>query len=50
MDKLGQRIIDDMSTIFVKRVEARELEQRAAQLRREADEMERLLELARCSA
>ncbi|MGY3581391.1 FtsZ-binding cell division protein ZapB [Bradyrhizobium sp. USDA 4341] len=47
MDQLGQRIVDDRATIRAKRLEADELEERARRLRQEADEMERLLQLAR---
>ncbi|MET4187635.1 hypothetical protein ABIB86_000416 [Bradyrhizobium sp. JR1.7] len=49
MDKLGQRIVDDTAEIKAKRREAETLEHRAKQLRREADEIERHLELARRS-
>ena len=48
MDKLGQRIVDDTAEIEAKRTEADVLERRARTLRSEANEMERLLELARC--
>lgn len=47
MDALGKRIIDDTAIIGHKRIEADRLEAEARQLRREADEMERTLELAR---
>lgn len=47
MDALGKRIIDDTATIGQKRLEATRLEAMARQLRREADEIERCLELAR---
>lgn len=47
MDKLGQRIIDDTAEIQRMRGEAQDHESEARRLRQEADEMERLLELAR---
>lgn len=47
MDKLGQRIIEDTATIQRLRGEAQDCESDARRLRQEADEMERLLELAR---
>lgn len=49
MDKLGERIIQDQSEVAKKRSEANQLELQAARLRREADEIERLLNLARAS-
>lgn len=47
MDELGQRIIRDKELIREKRKMAHDLERRARQLRDEANETERLLELAR---
>lgn len=47
MDELGQRIIRDRATILEKRREAYRLQAEAIRLRNEANEMERLLELAR---
>jgi len=47
MDELGERIIRDKATVLEKHKLADELEKQAAHLRREADEIERLLELAR---
>jgi hypothetical protein len=47
MDKLGQRIIRDTATIQRLRGEAQDHESEARKLRQEADELERLLELAR---
>jgi hypothetical protein len=47
MDELGQRIIRDTEAIAAKRDRASQLEAEARKLRRDADEMERLLELAR---
>lgn len=49
MSALGQRIVEDTDKIAEKREAANFYEGKAAQLRREADEMERLLELARRS-
>lgn len=49
MDQLGQRIINDQAAIRQRRDRANELELEAARLRREADEIERLMELARQS-
>lgn len=47
MDDLGNRIIKDNAKIQCKRSEAYDLEKQAKLLREEADELERLLELAR---
>lgn len=47
MDKLGDRIVADKAQIASNRTRADLLERQAAALRREADEIERLLELAR---
>lgn len=47
MDTLGERIIRDEAEIRAKRDEALRLEARVTQLRREANEIERLLDLAR---
>lgn len=47
MDKLGQRIEKDRAAINRKRRSADNYEETAKRLRREADEIERLLELAR---
>lgn len=47
MDKLGHRIIEERAVIEKLRKEATEHEWKARAIRREADEMERLLELAR---
>lgn len=47
MDHLGQRIIRDRETIVTKRAQADSYLLTAARLRREADEIERLLEQAR---
>lgn len=49
MDRLGQRIVDDRSMIDFKRKQADILEREVAKLRRDANEIERLLELARAS-
>lgn len=49
IDTLGQRIVHDKAEIMQKRLEADRLEARALILRREASEIERLLELARHS-
>lgn len=49
MDQLGQRIVKDKAEIMQKRMEADRLEARAQILRREAIEIERLMELARQS-
>lgn len=47
MDELGSRIAKDNAEIQRKRSEAYDLERQAKLLREEADELERLLELAR---
>jgi hypothetical protein len=47
MDVLGSRIIKEREVVSIKRALADKLERDAQQLRREADEIERLLELAR---
>lgn len=47
MNKLGRRIVSDKAAIAAKRFRADALEKEAALLRREADEMERVLELAK---
>lgn len=47
MDELGKRIERDRAEIYAKNAEAERLEHRAKTLRREADEIERLLQLAR---
>lgn len=47
MDALGERIVRDSVTIAERRRMAIDLEKQAAALRREADEIERLLALAR---
>jgi len=47
MDQLGQRIIEDTAKIQHLRGQAQDFEYEARKLRQEADEMERLLELAR---
>ncbi len=47
MDKLGQRIVEDTATIQRLRGQAADCESDAKKFRQEADEMERLLELAR---
>jgi hypothetical protein len=47
MDELGNRIIADEGQIAFNRAKADELERQARALRRDADEIERLLELAR---
>lgn len=47
MDELGKRIIRDNAEIQKKRSEAHDLEQQANLLRKEADEIERCLELKR---
>lgn len=47
MDELGNRIIDDRDAARIKRALADKFEREAKQLRREADEIERLLEIAR---
>lgn len=47
MDALGKRIIEDKAQIAFLRSEAEVLERKAAKNRRDADELERLLELAR---
>ncbi len=49
MDDLGKRIIADQAQIAFNRSKADELERQARVLRRQADEMERLLEDARRS-
>lgn len=47
MDQLGQRIVKDKAEAMQKRMEADRLEAQAKLLRRDAAEIERLLELAR---
>lgn len=47
MDALGERILRDQTEAAKKRSQANLLELEAAKLRREANEIERLLELAR---
>lgn len=47
MDALGKRIIDDTAEIASKLTRAASLEAQARQLRQEAAEIQRLLELAR---
>lgn len=47
MDDLGKRIVEDRAQIAFNRAKADELERQATKLRSDADEMERLLELAR---
>lgn len=47
MDELGKRIIEDKQRIQYLRQYADILDEQAKSKRREADEMERLLELAR---
>lgn len=47
MDALGNRIIADRAQASFNRSRADELERQARKLRAEADEIERLLELAR---
>lgn len=47
MDQLGQRIIEDRAKVNELRSLARELEGRAKRARDQADEIERLLDLAR---
>lgn len=49
MDRLGQRIVEDTAKIQLLREQAADCESKARKLRREADEMERLLELARAA-
>ena len=49
IDKLGNRIVEDHAAIVSKRKEAEQLEYNARKLRREADDIERLLETARRS-
>jgi len=49
MDQLGQRIIRDKAEAMQKRMEADRLEAQAKILRRDADEITRLLEMARQS-
>lgn len=49
MDDLGKRIIEDTAKIRQKRADAFNLEQQAELLKSEANELERLLELARIS-
>lgn len=49
MDALGERLIRDEAAIKEKRDAADFYERKAQQLRREADELERLKELARCA-
>lgn len=50
MDKLGERIIREWAEIRDKRARAAQLEREVALLRSEANETERLLELARLEA
>lgn len=47
MDALGKRIIDDTADIASKLTRAARLEAEARQLRREAAEIQRLLDIAR---
>lgn len=47
MDNLGNRIIADKGQAAFNRARADELERQARKLRSDADEIERLLELAR---
>lgn len=47
MDTLGERIINDRAAVKQRRDRADDLEREAQRLRREADEIERLLENAR---
>jgi hypothetical protein len=47
MDELGNRIIADKAQAAYNRAQADVLEKKAKALRQEADEIERLLELAR---
>lgn len=47
MDDLGKRLIRDWEVIAQKRARANELEKEARTLRQEADEIQRLAELAR---
>lgn len=47
MDALGERIIRDQEAIRSKRADADRYEKLARELRREADEIARLMELAR---
>lgn len=47
MDDLGKRLIKDRETAEAWRQEANRLEHRAKALRRDADELDRLAELAR---
>lgn len=47
MDKLGERIIRDELKIRAMYISAERMELEARRLRREADEMKRVLELAR---
>lgn len=47
MDKLGQQIVDYTARASLLRKEAAKHEELAANKRRQADEIERLLELAR---
>ena len=49
MDKLGDRIVADQAQISFNRTRADEFERQAKRLREEANEIERLLELARQS-
>lgn len=46
-DKLGSRIVADRAEIALKRLQASNLERDAQRLRRQADEIERLLDMAR---
>lgn len=47
MDKLGERLQRDRQLVMEKRMAAEKLEREARRLRREADEIERVAELAR---
>lgn len=47
MDKLGERLIRDRDLVAEKRSLADDFERKAKRLRSEADEIERLAELAR---
>lgn len=47
MDELGQRIVRDTARVLEKRKLADELERQVSSLRNEANDIERLMELAR---
>lgn len=50
MDKLGERLIRDRDLVAEKRSLADDFERKAKRLRSEADEIERLAELARLTS